>query len=190
MASGNMMIVHWLVSQSRLTIFKWGIIKPITYIVQTPHTSPLLIIYIAVTPCMLYFELLFCSRPRALAACVYYVKLLPTWNKDYLSIYLYNSYEVTAHWGLVASLALRLTTPLHNNLLAEPTHHLSWSWWVSGRGLGKMASVKCRVLLISLCEAFIAETWHSSDRDHGCGASDLRSMKTSGYATGRSTWTG
>ena len=49
-------------------------------------TSPLLIIYIAVKPCMLYFELLFCSRPRALAARVYYVKLLPTWNKDYLSI--------------------------------------------------------------------------------------------------------
>ena len=47
-------------------------------------TSPLLIIYIAVKPCMLYFELLFCSRPRALAARVYYVKLLPTRNKDYL----------------------------------------------------------------------------------------------------------
>ena len=41
-------------------------------------TSPLLIIYIAVTPCMLYFELLFCSRPRALVARVYYVKSLPT----------------------------------------------------------------------------------------------------------------
>ena len=36
---------------------------------------------------MLYFELLFCSRPRALAARVYYVKLLTTSNKDYLSIY-------------------------------------------------------------------------------------------------------
>ena len=41
-------------------------------------TSPLLLIYIAVTPCMLHFELLFCSRPRALAARVYFVKLLPT----------------------------------------------------------------------------------------------------------------
>ena len=51
-------------------------------------TFPLLIIYIDVTSCMLYFELLFCSPPRALAARVYYVKLLPTWNKDYLSIYL------------------------------------------------------------------------------------------------------
>ena len=46
------------------------------------------IIYIAVTPCMLYFKLLFCSRPRALAARVYYVKLLPTWNKDYPSVYM------------------------------------------------------------------------------------------------------
>ena len=36
---------------------------------------------------ILYYELLFCSRPRALAARVYYVKLLPIWNKDYLSIY-------------------------------------------------------------------------------------------------------
>ena len=50
-------------------------------------TSPLLIIYIAVTPCMLYFKLLFYSRPRALANRVYYVKVLPTRNKDYLSIY-------------------------------------------------------------------------------------------------------
>ena len=30
------------------------------------------------------------SRPRALAARVYYVKLLPTWNKDYLSIYIWS----------------------------------------------------------------------------------------------------
>ena len=37
---------------------------------------------------MLYFELLYSSRPRALAARVNYVKLLPTLNKDYLSIYL------------------------------------------------------------------------------------------------------
>ena len=27
------------------------------------------------------------KSPRALAACVHYVNLLPTWNKDYLSIY-------------------------------------------------------------------------------------------------------
>ena len=37
---------------------------------------------------MLYFEMLFCSRPRALVARVYYVKSLPTWNKYYLSIYI------------------------------------------------------------------------------------------------------
>ena len=49
---------------------------------------PLLIIYIAVTPCMIYFKLLYCSRPRALAAHVYYVKLLPSFDNDYLSIYL------------------------------------------------------------------------------------------------------
>ena len=55
-------------------------------------------IYIAVTPCMLHFELLFCSRPRALAARVYYVKLLPTWNKDYLStsIYIYTRMKTVA----------------------------------------------------------------------------------------------
>ena len=59
----------------------------------------LLIIYIAVKPCMLYFELLFCSRPRALAARVYYVKLLPTWNKDYLSIYIYNNNNTRLQLG-------------------------------------------------------------------------------------------
>ena len=45
------------------------------------------VIYIAVTPSMLYFALLFCSRPRALEARVYHVKLFPAWNK-HLSIYL------------------------------------------------------------------------------------------------------
>ena len=35
---------------------------------------------------MLHLILLFCSRPRALAFRVYYIKLLPTWNKDYLSV--------------------------------------------------------------------------------------------------------
>ena len=33
-----------------------------------------------------------CSRQRALAARVYYVKLLSTWNKDYLSIYIFIHY--------------------------------------------------------------------------------------------------
>ena len=42
---------------------------------------------------MLYFELLFCSRPRALAARIYNVKL-PTWNKDYLSIYIFSDNAV------------------------------------------------------------------------------------------------
>ena len=45
-------------------------------------------LYCCYTMYVKYFELLFCSRPRALAARVYYVKLLPTLNKDYLSIYL------------------------------------------------------------------------------------------------------
>ena len=39
-------------------------------------TSHLILIYNAVTPCMLYFELLFCSRPRALAARVHYGKMI------------------------------------------------------------------------------------------------------------------
>ena len=34
------------------------------------------------------FWIVICSRPRTLVARVYYVKSLPTWNKDYLSIYI------------------------------------------------------------------------------------------------------
>ena len=39
-------------------------------------TTPLLIIYSAVTPCMLLIVIGIFSRPRALAARVYYLKLL------------------------------------------------------------------------------------------------------------------
>ena len=98
---------------------------------------------------MLYFELLFCSRPRSR---VYYVKVLPTWNNDYLSIsiyfvgvcgvdiFLYCFYCCSfflqcwwAGWGVTQTSWLQLTSssPWQTHTLPELFHSLyipGWLW--------------------------------------------------------------
>ena len=69
---------------------------------QSSTVFALFIIYIVCTYCMLYFDCWVFSRSRALTGLVYYVKLLPTWDNGYLSLYLsiqaaYYYWAIDAH---------------------------------------------------------------------------------------------
>ena len=94
-----------IVRHMQKSVIQWSVISKFTCITHCQlicaNLLPLYLPFILLNVIFyIIFQLLFFSRPKAQAACVYYLKLSRTLNKGYLSIsiYLYTFTTNVHHW--------------------------------------------------------------------------------------------